>query len=342
MKKAIALVAAVVLAGGGALAVVSPAQAAGPNFLETSNTVECGKATITLRNVSPWIYPVSVIIDGPHVDGFTSPTHSFGPTVDNRAIVNGVRVLNGPQQDVSATRTITFPEDSGTHTVSYRVAAGTENSLYRNKPVGEWTDLTVETDCLGDATVTAPSRTATYGSAEANLPFTPTISGLAEGDTPSSAGLDAVTCSTDAPVNPDGNYAAGTHAVTCTGPATTASYEVTYVAGTFTVGKAATSITELQVSALRSIANLGYKFKGTLVSAVTGEGIPNQVVNFSFPGPGGKQFQCSGTTNAGGVVSCFTPMTLANLLASLSLKSTVTFPGTADYLPSTQTRTHQL
>lgn len=109
-----------------------------PNSLETSHTVGCvdgvATVTITLRNVSPWIYPVSVEIDG---------VHSYGPTVDNRT--NGT--LSGPQQDQSRTRTITFAEDSGDHTVRYRVDAGSENSLYRGLPVGEWTEITVNTDC---------------------------------------------------------------------------------------------------------------------------------------------------------------------------------------------------
>ena len=38
--------------------------APGDNFLESSHTVSCGKATVTLRNVSPWIYPMSVEING--------------------------------------------------------------------------------------------------------------------------------------------------------------------------------------------------------------------------------------------------------------------------------------
>lgn len=111
-----------------------------PNFIETSHTVACGQVQITLRNVSPWIYPVSVEIDG---------VHSYGPTVDNRTDSNGDgRVdLSGPQQDRSSTRTITFAEDTGVHTVRYRVAAGTESDLYRNLPVGQWTEVQVDSDC---------------------------------------------------------------------------------------------------------------------------------------------------------------------------------------------------
>jgi hypothetical protein len=109
-----------------------------PNSIETSHTVGCVEGvptvTITLRNVSPWIYPTSVEIDG---------VHSYGPTVDNRT--NGK--LDGPQKDQSKTRTITFAEDSGDHTVRYRVDAGSEKNLYKGLPVGEWTEITVNTDC---------------------------------------------------------------------------------------------------------------------------------------------------------------------------------------------------
>jgi LPXTG-motif cell wall-anchored protein len=76
--------------------------------------------------------------------------------------------LNGPQKDASKTRTITFPEDSGTHTVKYVMDAGSEKDLYKDKAVGEWTVLTIETDCApppirptcttveGSVTLTAP------------------------------------------------------------------------------------------------------------------------------------------------------------------------------------------
>lgn len=107
------------------------------HLLESSHTVgpECGIATITLRNVSPWIYPMSVEIkkgDGEWV-------HSYGPVVDNRT--GGE--LSGPQKDETRTRTLTFNPGSGTHTVRYRVQAGSEKDLYVGLPVGEWTYFTV-------------------------------------------------------------------------------------------------------------------------------------------------------------------------------------------------------
>ena len=145
------------------LAATTTTASAAPHFIETSHVQYCGGVDITLRNVSPWIYPVSVEIDG---------VHSFGPTVDNRSDMNGdgdntdVPIdLTGPQKDQSSTRTITFPEDSGTHTVRYRVRAGTENDLYVGLPVGEWTELTIETDCANAAptvSIASPVDGASY------------------------------------------------------------------------------------------------------------------------------------------------------------------------------------
>lgn len=105
-----------------------------PNSITTSHVLTCGAVDITLRNVSPWVYPVTVEVDG---------VLSYGPTVDNRT--NGR--FDGPQKDVSKTRTISFAEDTGTHTVRYRVNAGSERDLYVGLPVGEWTTVTVESNC---------------------------------------------------------------------------------------------------------------------------------------------------------------------------------------------------
>ena len=140
------------------LAATTTTASAAPHFLDSSHVQSCGQVEITLRNVSPWIFPMSVEIDG---------VHSYGPTVDNRTDTNGdgTKDLNGPQLDQSLTRTITFPEDSGSHTVRYRVQAGTEDDLYRNLPVGTWTELTVDTDCANaapTATIAAPVDGATY------------------------------------------------------------------------------------------------------------------------------------------------------------------------------------
>jgi hypothetical protein len=82
------------------------------------------------------------------------------------------------------------------------------------------------------AKVTAPSFTLTYG--QAIPPTPPSITGLVNGDTPSTAGLGSVTCSTTA----TSNSPAGTYPVTCTGPSSTMNYSVDYVPGTITINKA--------------------------------------------------------------------------------------------------------
>lgn len=123
----------------------------GPNYIETSYTVACGTTTITLHNVSPWIYPVSV-----YVDGATTP--SYGPTVDNRTDGG----LSGPQKDATKSRTITFPEDSGAHTVSFVVNAGSENDLYMNLPVGTMTTYSVGSDCIPPETTTTTIPAPVY------------------------------------------------------------------------------------------------------------------------------------------------------------------------------------
>ncbi len=122
----------------------------GPNYIETSYTASCGTTTITLHNVSPWIYPVSVWIDG---------VHSYGPTVDNRT--NPPR-LDGPQKDATKSRTITFLEDSGVHTVSFVVNAGSENDLYMNLPVGTMTTYSVGSDCIPPETTTTTIPAPVY------------------------------------------------------------------------------------------------------------------------------------------------------------------------------------
>lgn len=116
-------------------------ECAPPNSLETWHTVECGTATIYLRNVSPWIYPVTHTVDG--------GAEAYGPVVDNRTDGG----LGGPQKDQTGSKTFTFGEDTGVHTIAYVVKAGSENDLYVGLPVGEWTEFTVESDCQENTTV---------------------------------------------------------------------------------------------------------------------------------------------------------------------------------------------
>jgi hypothetical protein len=81
------------------------------------------------------------------------------------------------------------------------------------------------------------AATRTYGTPNPS-PFPLTGIGLVNGDTIASLGI-AVTCSTTATTaSPVGSYP-----VTCTGPASTATYNITYTAGTLTVTGAPLTIT---------------------------------------------------------------------------------------------------
>lgn len=112
-------------------------------YIETSHTSDCGTATVTLVNHSPWVYPVSFRVDGGE--------WTYGATVNN---------MGSAPNHQSNSKTFTFPEDSGTHTVEYVVNAGTESDLYRGKPVGQITTINVESNCQDDvAQVTVPTVT---------------------------------------------------------------------------------------------------------------------------------------------------------------------------------------
>ena len=56
--------------------------------------------------------------------------------------------MSGSIKDTTGTKTISFLEDSGPHTVKYVVAAGSERDLYKNLPVGTVVTVVVQSDCL--------------------------------------------------------------------------------------------------------------------------------------------------------------------------------------------------
>lgn len=162
MKKSMAALAAALLAIG-ALALASPAAAASPapttagniavletptNYLETSNEVQCGSVDITLHNVSPWLYRVLIETE-------TSP--DVWERVDGTVSGDGVYAAEGvlmvdnrgdAPDDQTGTYTVTFPEDTGVHNVRYKVSSGAESDLYVGLPVGEFTTVAVQSDCL--------------------------------------------------------------------------------------------------------------------------------------------------------------------------------------------------
>lgn len=115
--------------------------------LTTSHVAECGTVSISLRNVSPWLYRVLIETETApgvweRVDGTVSGAGIYAAKgvlmVDNRG--------DAPD-DQTGTYAVTFPEDSGTHAVRYKVSSGAEADLYAGLPVGEFTTVTVESDC---------------------------------------------------------------------------------------------------------------------------------------------------------------------------------------------------
>lgn len=147
IKRGLAVLAAGILGTIGMAGLASTASAVTSDYyVTTSDEVQCGSITITLHNVSPWIYPVSYSTDG------TTPTANgpkYGPVVDNRG--------DAPD-DQTGTKTLTFAEDfnGGEVTVKYVVAAGSEKDLYVGLSVGEVKTVTVNTDCV------APDVVETY------------------------------------------------------------------------------------------------------------------------------------------------------------------------------------
>jgi hypothetical protein len=91
--------------------------------------------------------------------------------------------------------------------------------------------------------VAAPSPTATYGTPASAILIDPTFSGLVNGDSPAAAGLGGVSCTTTAAATTGGSYPAGTSPVTCSGPANTTDYAVSYLDGTLTIAPAVLTVT---------------------------------------------------------------------------------------------------
>ncbi|HET8926397.1 MAG TPA: hypothetical protein VFN24_01030 [Microbacterium sp.] len=177
MRKSIAALAAGLLAIG-AVAIAGPAVAAPPAataavsiaplevapepYLETSNELQCGSVDVTLHNVSPWLYRVLIETETSpgvweRVDGTVSGAGIYAAEgvlmVDNRGDAS---------DDQTGTYTVTFPEDSGVHNVRYKVSSGAEADLYVGLPVGEFTTVQVESDCVAPEPI-EPTETPAPG-----------------------------------------------------------------------------------------------------------------------------------------------------------------------------------
>jgi hypothetical protein len=175
-------------------------------------------------------------------------------------------------------------------------------------------------------TITASSATIFYGQA---IPaVTPSFSGFVLGQGPSVLG-SGLTCVVPATIASD----AGTYTTFCVG-ATDANYAISYVNGSLLIKPAPTSLaaTPAVISVLPLFPYL-FTLNTQLTSQITGKGLPNQTVTFAIKGGGAL---CSGTTNGSGVASCQVLFNLPGLLSvTLTDGYTVSFAGTHNYLPST-------
>lgn len=125
-------------------------------FLQTSHATTCGQVTISLRNVSPWLY--RVLIEEKVGNNWVRVGASTGDPKWQAA--PGVMIVDNRGEapdDQTGSYIVQFAEDSGNglREVRYRVSSGAEADLYVGLPVGEFTHVQVDTDCLSPLPSTA-------------------------------------------------------------------------------------------------------------------------------------------------------------------------------------------
>jgi hypothetical protein len=209
-------------------------------------------ATATLT-----INPKTVtVVPNPQSKTYGAPDPTFTFTVSG--LINADTLLTQPTCGVTGAHV-----NAGTYTITCSGATAGPNYLV------DQTATAVLTINRAAAAVTAQSPITTYGIAASSIVFPFEVVGLVNGDTPASAGLSGVTCGTTAPITTGGSYAAGTFPVTCTGPALTTNYTVTYVPGTLTVLKA---VLNVQASnATRVFGAPNPTFSSTVTGYVNGD-----------------------------------------------------------------------
>ncbi|HEX3538948.1 MAG TPA: MBG domain-containing protein [Acidimicrobiales bacterium] len=225
------------------------AGAAGPNY-----TVTYVAGTLT---VNPWPMTVTAA-SGDMTYGATPPpiTPSYSPFVNG----DGVSSLTTPA-------TCYTVATSHSPVGGYLSRCG--GAVDPNYVFG-YLDGTV-TVHPASLTVTAPNRTRAYGSA--NPALAPAYQGLVPGDTAASL-TTAPTCATTATTT----SLPGSYPITCNG-GVSPNYTFTYVAGTLTVTKAATT------AALKQSPNpAAFGTPVTLTATVSGAGTPTGTVQFQTAG----------------------------------------------------------
>ena len=120
-------------------AMIGVASAAGDEapYLAGSADIECGAITVNLQNATEWSYSFETKVDDedPVSEPYFSDNERF--TLHNVASLTTIQVP------------FTFPEDSGVHTVSWRVRLGPESEY----SIPAWTEYTVESNCAKTMTL---------------------------------------------------------------------------------------------------------------------------------------------------------------------------------------------
>jgi hypothetical protein len=127
------------------------------NLPSMSASVICGEAELTFNNPTPFFFSFDYRVDGEAgtPDEVSSLIIANGPWAGQSFgdRYNIVDVLTGTTEVES----VSFPEDSGIHTVAYRLWRGAENDWYL-----PWQEVQVESDCEENE-IEEPVKASTLG-----------------------------------------------------------------------------------------------------------------------------------------------------------------------------------
>jgi hypothetical protein len=176
-------------------------------------------------------------------------------------------------------------------------------------------------DALPVLSVQGPALTIAAGAAIPS-PLTPSYSGFVNGDTTASL-TNPATCSTAA----TSTSLPGVYPITCSGAS--GRYAVSYVDGSLTISRVATSLTpEPAIARLLPLQLFLPQLRATLRTSA-GTPVANQPVSFKV----GGTTVCTATTNGNGVASC-TGSIPGLLQTVLGLGYDAVYAGSPVYLPT--------
>jgi hypothetical protein len=182
-------------------------------------------------------------------------------------------------------------------------------------------------------TITANASRA-YGAA--NPAFTPTATGLVYGDTLASIGLTVTCTSTATPSSP---VSGSPYPITCTGPASTTNYTITYSQGGLTITPALASVTPNAATKVYGTADPA--FAGTLSGFLAADGITAAYNRTPGETVAGGPYTISATLSPAAALTNYTityntaPFTITPAAASVTPAAASKTYGTADPVPLT-------